>query len=255
MEQPEEVADEYYSSEEEVGDGEELVLEETSYRPAGALPPVPRTGHVDPKVRRDIRSGKLVNLRKLLRLTQNDNNDTNNKEKDGNNLRKLPYGMWHDAFLVYFSIRVEAYPQETQGLIRHMQIVRQLNQQGKDGVEYDNQFRECRVSHPSIQWGEYLAEIIEDLPQRNFTPWQRRPAFGTQTHFQHQQAVRARGRGVMANNYNQTNPCYAFNSITGCARYPCMYKHVCMNCTSRTHGKGQCSHRRPPYSHKAVTFR
>ena len=35
------------------------------------------------------------------------------------------------------SIRVEYFPAETQGLIRHMQNVQKLNESGKVAVEYD----------------------------------------------------------------------------------------------------------------------
>lgn len=260
----EDVEDDFTSSseQEDVDAFDEPVLEEHSIRPMGALPPVPRTGHVEPNIRRDIRLGRLVNLRKLIREVNIPSDDREKSERE--NKKKLPIGLWHDAFLVFFSIRVEAHPHETQGMIRHMQLVRQLQRQGKDGVEYDLLFRECKVNHPSIQWGEYLAELTEELQPRVFTPWARRSSFNQQSpsfsyrqrpykqqplpfrqpYRQQQYTQQSKSQPpayppYQRNNVNTANVCSFFNTV-GCARFPCLYKHSCSICGSIQHGKQRC---------------
>lgn len=62
-----------------------------------------------------------------------------------------------DAFVIFMSITIKFHPTEAQGMLRHIQIVRDLYTQGQVGVVYDTKFREIISQHSDIQWGEMLS--------------------------------------------------------------------------------------------------
>ena len=166
---------------------DEIAPESKSLRLPGAMPLVPRTDHIDEATRKKIRKGQYVNLRPLIGWRRKGRNVSGQavynplgqapyipgEMEEGN----LPISQWVDAFIVFMSVHIRFHPNHIQGMLRHMQIVKKMCTQGKNGVEYDTQFRRLRAQHLEIQWGEYLPELAADVegdaqqlcrPRKNF---------------------------------------------------------------------------------------
>ena len=114
------------------------------------------------------------------------------------------------------SIRTEIYPQESQGLLRYLQLIKNMHGQGRDAVQYDHLFRLTKEQHPSIQWGEYLAELADEIG-----------------------ATADRELPTVARRVD-TGHCYRFNSPFGCKLSNCKYTHRCRSCGRGDHGATQC---------------
>ena len=193
-------------------------------RTSGTIPPVPKTGHISSKMRKSIKKGEVVNLALMKQKSLKDkkakkfsfNADSGQFEEEEES-QDIGFYHWLECFLTYMSIRVEYFPTETQGLIRHMQNVQKLNESGKDAVEYDLQFRTMKHQHPSIQWGEYLGEIVDALPikARKYPPKAQNST---------------KGKGV----------CRNYNSRNGCSFRNCKFLHICQSCRS-DHPVLQCT--------------
>ena len=98
-----------------------------------------------------------------------------------------------------------------------MQNFHKLNESGEDAVEYDLQFRTMKHQHPSIQWGEYLGEIVDALP------------------------IKARKYPPKAQNSNKgKGVCRKYNSRNGCSFRNCKFLYICQSCRS-DHPVLQCT--------------
>lgn len=184
-----------------------------SRRP-GTIPAVPRTGHVTDKLKKAIKRGEVINLALLKAKSRK---ETKNKRymfdvqsasfKEEELSEDLKFYEWIECFLVFMAIRLEYFPHEAQGLIRDMQNVQMLGKSKKDGVEYDLEFRRVKRQHPTIQWGEYLPELVESLPN---------PV----------QKTKVKTKPEMSRWFGV---CSRFNGY-GCSLKDCKYKHVCKKC-------------------------
>ena len=182
-------------------------------RAYGAIPPVPRTGHVSDKIKKQIRKGEVVNLALLKPKSAKDKNnkkikinfETGRFEEEEIS-QEMPFYEWLECFLIFFSIRVEYYPKEVQGLLRHIQNVQQLHTHKRDAVEYDLQFRATKYQHPTIEWGEYLGEIVDALP-----------------------VLKSKKEGKTGSK-KPTGICFKFNTSNGCSWQNCRWQHICRQC-------------------------
>lgn len=214
------------------------------------MPIVPRTGHVSEGDRKKIRDGKFVDFASLCQPTK----DTRQPKRFTVNLEsgmfeqaeeqgRLTSARWMDAFLVFMSIRVDFAPGETQGLLRHCQIVKNLWTRGKDGNRYDDQFRRLKEQHADIQWGEYMAELIDELPPIMRHPPVTRPPSMTRTN-----AYRG-GPSQVPGTYRRpfqltaaAETCFSFNSPGGCSKTQqmCRFRHRCRKCLAVGHAINKC---------------
>ena len=62
--------------------------------------------------------------------------------------------------MILFSVRIQYYPDEVLGLLRHTQNVQQLHTHKRDAIE----FRATKYQHPTIECEEYIGEIVDALP-------------------------------------------------------------------------------------------
>lgn len=204
-------------------------VEEQSARLPGAMPLVPRTAHVDSRMRKKIRKGEFVNFRSLLdkrwrpRRVRNKREGDHFEEADEDN---LPILQWIDAYIVYMSVYLEFFPGKTQGMLRHMQIVKRMCSTRKDGVEYDTQFRRLKAQHSYIEWGEFLPELASEIDQPWTSPRYRQGRWS------------GRSRRPFVRN---KRVCYRFNSKEGCRVEHCSYSHKCGKCMSADHPSYRCS--------------
>lgn len=213
-------------------------------RPSGSMPTVPRTGHVSDKDRQKIREGKFVEFSALIMSPVS---STYKKKftldprsgvfEEIEEVEHLTLHKWYDSFVIFMSIRLEYAPNEAQGLLRHCQIVKGIHSQGKDGVSYDCRFRRLKGQHPTIQWGEYLTELVSEIPSRLGMEWHKAESF-------------RRGRAGMQapgirhpqhmNNVQQMGNCTFFNTPKGCINSRCRYSHRCGKCGKTGHNTTRC---------------
>ena len=194
------------------------------------MPLVPRTDHLDDRMRKKIRKGEYVDLRQLLNI-KNRSNRTKLTLLDGaleevREEENLTVTKWVDAFVIYMSVYLEFYQNDVQGMLRHIQIVKRMCSQGKNGIEYDTQFRRMRAQHSDIRWGEYLPEMaaeIEEIPR-----------------FRYGLKKTDRYRSFLRKQPTQKNVCYKFNSPEGCKRDKCYFPHKCRHCLSSNHPDFRC---------------
>ena len=228
-------------------------------RPLGSMPITPRTSHVSTRDRQKIQLGKFVEfsaLRPAKVSCKAVKKYTLNLEKGQfehvEEEEHLSLYNWYDAFIVFMSIRLEYAPEEAQGLLRHWQVVRGLQNRKKDGVYYDCQFRRLKEQHPDIVWGEYLAELVAEVPflsgsnikhgsYRNFNqhasgsgnefrPFSRTPPVNTND----QKFKRAFQPG------RPPRFCFFFNLPRGCVNKNCAIPHKCRRCFKFGHSVQKC---------------
>lgn len=199
-----------------------------------SLPPVPRTGHISDALRQKVITGELTNLALLHPQSPAERAKTNKLTfdmTDGSltltNTEKSPkdlsFSQWLECYLVFMALRVEAYPSESLGLIAHLQQVQRFINQGRDGVEYDLQFRLAKKQFPSIPWGQYIPEIADCIRR----PSPRTPALPTSNPWptpSYKEAQMPR---------SWLGFCYNFNKQEGCARRGCVFRHACAKCAGR----------------------
>ena len=152
-----EFSSEPFSDESDMNEAEQ---EQQSRRP-GSIPTEPSTSHVDGKTKKKILKGEYFDISKLLPSLF----DYEEQKEKNIQSRPLSFYQWVRCFHTYMSIRLGYAPQELQGMLRHCEIVQDLYGQGKDGMLYDARFRRKKEQYPFISWGEYLADIVDGLPE------------------------------------------------------------------------------------------
>lgn len=136
------------------------------------------------------------------------------------------------------SIRLERFPNELQGMLRHEEIVQDMQGQGKDGLSYDAKFRRLKEQHPFIKYGEYLAEIVNGLPPLI----NRLPTGNVPTRFRPPVSQPRLSLPGQRNYMGKPNGvCYRFNSWAGCQIRQCLYRHACKKCGKPGHSIMICN--------------
>ena len=113
--------------------------------------------------KKKILKGEYFEIRRLL-PTLSDSDDEGKKGSKECNI--YGFGEWVRCFHTLMAIRLEYAPRELQGMLRHCEIVQNLYTQGRDGIQYDAQFRRGKEQHPIISWGKYLPDIVLSIPAR-----------------------------------------------------------------------------------------
>lgn len=199
-----------------------------SVRPMGAMPCVPRTEHVDDTLRRKIRRGEFVDFKSLIPHPRGEKPRKRFSIADGlleevEDTTNLILYNWIDAFVVFMSVTLEFFPSYAQGMLRHFQVVKRMHAAGKDGVDYDFQFRRLKCQIKSIQWGEYLPELAGEVREAKTVK-------------------KTRGGAPSHLGKDKQQPCFKFNSSSGCRfGLNCRFKHLCTKCSSSDHPSYRCS--------------
>ena len=50
-------------------------------------------------------------------------------------------------------------------MLRHLEIVKSFHSAGKDGVEYDYQFRRLKSRNSDMVWGEFISELAGTIKE------------------------------------------------------------------------------------------
>lgn len=207
-------------------DGE---MPSTSARPMGAMPCVPRTEHVDDALRRKIRKGEFVDFKYLIPHPRGEKPRKRFAMADGffeevEDMSNLALYNWIDAYVVFMSVTLEFHPSVVQGMLRHFQVVKRMCAGGKDGIEYDFQFRRLKCQIKSIRWGEYLPELAGEVKESTRSAKKSKSGVGPY-------ARRAK-----------RSQCHGFNSPEGCRfGVKCIFRHQCSKCYSPDHSFSRCS--------------
>lgn len=212
-------------------------------RPMGSMPIIPRTEHVDGKLRKKIRQGEFVDFKLLIphprglqpRKKFAINDGLFEELEDDSNLMLY---QWIDAFVVYMSVTMEFFPTEAQGMLRHIQIVKKMHAAGKDAVEYDYQFRRLKSANADICWGEYLAELAFEITEarqpKKHTGTPSGSSFHASGRYNSGRTNRQAAKGFRL--------CYLFNSQGGCKwGGSCRFPHICRKCSSADHPDFRCA--------------
>ena len=193
----------------------------------------PNTAHVPTKLQKKIQAGKYVDMGKQYRP------DTPQSQEQivaikANGMLKVSsqpksseiytFARFLDCFIVYMAIRGKSHPAEYPSMLKYLEIVKGLFNQGFDGVFYDKRFRMMRADNPLIPWSCYMAELlVRKANSESFNSHNTSNPSQTAT---------------MASNTNK-KACHYFNSGK-CSRSNCKFLHVCSVCNDKSHGKYQC---------------
>jgi len=155
------------------------------------------------------------------------------KEQD-NTITSLD--LWLTAFSIYMSIYIEKHPGSVSGMLKYMEVVREIAKRKGNWHNYDRKFRLTK-SQLTLTWGVTHQEIyVESLLDR--------------TVFDNTVKVSSAVQGGQLNlnrsstQYNQSVPqvpvgyCVKFHTGKFCA-IPCRYSHNCYKC-SRLHPSIRC---------------
>ena len=117
-----------------------------------SVPCEPSVSHVSEKVVSKIKRGELVDMAKLLRKDKpHDSEQLLSLSSDGliqlaeKSVPITSFYKWMDAFLVFMSIRGRYFPHEFQGMLRHVELVKQVFSDNNDGSLYDYKFRAAKA--------------------------------------------------------------------------------------------------------------
>lgn len=211
-----------YSSEEEDAEQERIEgrRSEEWDRVPGTIPNRPSSSHVADITRRKIINGEYVKMVKLLPTLEDDESEKQDKKED----KKLTFYSWIKCYRVYMSIRLQAFPKEVQGMLRHSEIVQELQDQGRDGMLYDAYFRRYKEQFPEIKWGEYIAAVVNRLPWPQTRSW---------SNFNNFRRQRSQPR-------NSEVFCVYFNTMRGCSKIDCRFAHRCRKCGRGGHPEARC---------------
>lgn len=194
------------------------------------IPCEPSVSHVREQLVADIRMGRLIDLWKLLRKDGHRNSDEQVLTlKDGvvvtteHKIEVNSFYKWFDAFIIYMSIWGRYYPNEFQGMLRHVEIVKQTFSDHNDGALYDHRFRSMKADTPQLPWGQFMAELIRPMKP---TATNKPKSFGTGSKSTVERKTKA--------------PCNYFN-YGKCSRKSCHFAHACLTCSKPGHNMSQCS--------------
>ena len=207
----------------------------------------PLTGHVSLKLKEAIQQGQFVELGKLSRDTGCPQTGERSKGRrltllDGDLVVEdesspvTSFYRWFDCFIVFTTIRGRSHPAELIPMSAHMEHIKSLFAQSKDGAAYDKQFRILRADCPNLPWGMYMPQLIVDKPAyaRKQTPRQS-PAAAP--------AKQASAPSTKPRGENRGRYCHSFNKAA-CTRDSCVFMHKCWHCDGRHAGKDCSSKRR-----------
>lgn len=208
-------------------------------RAFGCVPAHPRNEHVTDAMRKKIRQGEFVDFKALLPLRRDEKPVKKFTLVDGlfaeveDNSTILFYA-WIDAYIVFMSVHLEFFPADVQGMLRHLEIVKNFQTAGKDGVDYDYLFRRLKSRNADIVWGEYISELANGIKAKDKA---KDPKSATV-----RRPFPASASRKPWNSHTYT--CNSFNSAAGCMLgQKCRFPHKCKKCSSPDHPQFRCSKR------------
>lgn len=143
----------------------------------------------------------------------------------------LSIDQWTSAFHVYMSVYLKQHPDDLQGMLAYLELVRGAAKDtpGNAWAQYDQQFRSRKEADPMRPWGMIESQLWLQLfchPLRD---------------------DQAGGSGIQQNRgyakpaQTQRTPlCFHFNKVKGCQRNNCTYAHKCAECYSSGHAFPAC---------------
>ena len=133
---------------------------------------------------------------------------------------------WMEAYLIFAAVYIQKFPNEAQGILKHLSTVKRLHRQGFKWYEYDFEFRHF-VASSSLTFEVYLPEVLERAKERQ-------PFLSGQQHPRKYSSGTSAAQRPIPNRL-----CYAFARGT-CQRRPCPFKHECHLC-GKPHPPSTCS--------------
>ena len=139
---------------------------------------------------------------------------------------------WTSAFIFYVAIYAERYPSDTPGLMKHMEIVRDLGSRGGQAWRiYDDNFRTYRSNDPTrLKWGDFLGETWNRAVQDGNHNRQKWAKFQNIPHTQgnFRNIDGAQTQSNFRSNISQVpkSCCFGFCSC----QQNCKFEHICGLC-------------------------
>ena len=127
------------------------------------------TAHVPTKLQKKIQAGKYVEMGKLYRpdtpqsqeqIVAIKANGVLRISSQQKNSEIYTFPRFLDCFIVYMTVRGKSHPAEYPSMLKYLEIMKRLFNQGFDGVFYDKRFRMMRADNPMIPWSCYVAELL-----------------------------------------------------------------------------------------------
>ena len=192
--------------------------------------------HVPDTVREDIWAHKNVDLTLLLPIYLK---PLQKPESPKQKVEMTTIEQWTSAFIVYVGIYAEKFPLETTGLMKHMEVVRELGNRGGQAWQlYDSNFRQYRAQNPSaLKWGYFLGETWNRaVVENNFSKSKNPKSFQQQNTFRNNSQIT---KGC----------CFNYNQQGFCTFQGCKYNHICALC-KKGHPMSHCTFKKrfSPYS-------
>ena len=189
--------------------------------------------YVSDKIKEQIWANQYFDLATLLPPPQT--SKPQNQESKANNTPFIHTpDQWTTAFIVFVAIYSEKFPNQTPGLMKHMEIVRDLGSRGGNAWKtYDENFRQYRHKHAAtLSWGDFLSETWS----RSFQTEKTRAHFTTSPNVK--RGIGTTFRALSDGTPIQKGFCIAF-AKGNCSFENCRYWHKCAFC-NRAHPTQFC---------------
>lgn len=197
--------------------------------------PNPLGVHVSPKLKDRIFNDKFVELSALLPQATGASSDEEEEEHRTGGQRskkalKLNIGDFMEAFHILIAIRVEKFPQDAAGMLKHIATVQGLNKLfGTESWQfYDRQFRLAKQHAKNMAWGAPDTEIYMQAVGVGYKQKMTKQPF--------------RGQSSQAKPGNSLRPntCWAFQQSGRC-KPSCRFAstHCCYKCRG-PHPTSEC---------------
>lgn len=135
------------------------------------------------------------------------------------------FDQWMQAFMVFSSVLVKAFPDQAAGLFKYMSSVMQMKQQGGNWKKYDELFRK-RKSQLNYHWAYFDVELFA-LARSNMAS-------------QPGENMASQPRANMAGEKRKSSQvCFRFQEGLQCSK-DCKFWHACELCLTPGHGRHSC---------------
>ena len=201
------------------------------------------SAHVSLSTKQKIWSNEYIEFKTLLKQSPEDqkqkiqfvNGEFLLTPKDNVTRMSESIEPWSNAFIIFMSIYVEKYPDETHNLLQNFHNIRLAAVKFSGWSNYDRQFRLKKSVSTGISW----QSIDPELWMLSMQP-------------------------LVGNSHLSVGkPCFAFNHRGFCLENSCKYTHICLKCQGQ-HPSIYCFHIykggetgprfQPPYSKKGLNM-
>ena len=200
---------------------------------------------VPSEMKEKIWNGKCVDLALLLIKSYQEDEEKDKKiagyQDDEGNISlksvrkkksKLSIDQWSSAFNIFISVYIEKKPEDIQGLLSYMELIRGAARDHPNFSGwrvYDGEFRSKKESETSRPWGMIDNQLWLSIFCKPPAQLQKAQGSGSD-------------QGGSAGDKHKRRYCKFYNSKAGCSYgKTCNYKHTCSSCNKYGHANWECT--------------